>query len=114
MSAAVKRLSPPVVNALVEFLLLLLSLILPASLIHIAGFSSVADFPSDSGGSAAVAIAADAISDVVGLLAYCCWLQYFCKHPCFCWCLYCVDVLAIACVPAVAGLLPVAWVLAIT
>jgi hypothetical protein len=61
----------PVVIALVEFLLLLLSLILPASLLHIAGFSTVTDFPTDSGGPAAVDIAADAIPDVVGLLAYC-------------------------------------------
>jgi hypothetical protein len=51
---------PTVANVLqyssCEFLLLLLSLMLLASLLHIAGFSTVADFPTNSGGSASVDI----------------------------------------------------------
>ncbi len=30
------------------------------------------------------------VSAAVSFPPCCCWLHYFCKHPCFWWCLYCV------------------------
>jgi hypothetical protein len=54
------------------------------SMLHVVGLSTVADFPIDSGGPAAVTPYVNGIPAVVRLPAGCCWLHYFFKRPCFC------------------------------
>jgi hypothetical protein len=88
--------------------LLLLSLLLLASLLHVVGFSTVTDIPINPGGHAAVdnvSIVPDAavipdvsgITAVAGLPACTCWLHYFCRSS------YCVGGPVVAFVSAVAG-----------
>ncbi len=81
-------------------------------MLHVAVFSAVANFFTDSWDSAAVNTTAAVIPDVncvpaiVGLPA---WLHYFFNRLCFCWRQYCIGapvvvfILAVAFIPAVAG-----------
>jgi hypothetical protein len=77
-------------------------------MLHVADFSTVADFPTDSGSPTAVDISAADILDVNGVPAVaglpkcCCWFNYFDKRLCFCWLHCCVGVPVATFIPVLA------------